>query len=447
MKHQHLDAETLERALRGEISAVPLLRQMLAHTLSLCGPCRRAWRRVALPERRQLVPEASPYAEIFARVLERTRQQSVSLEAERAAAPELVAELVQAPEAHQLELLRTAPQFQSWGVCDYLIRESAEAVFEDAEAAEGLAGLAIEVSRLLDPARYGAAFLADVQALAWAYLANARRVRSDLRGAAAAMATAEELLADGVGEPLVNAQLLSLKASLRRAQRRFEEAQQLLEEVVGIYHRLGDSHLEGKTLVKKAYGYHQAGLAAGAIPLLRRALGLLDPAQDPRATLCAHHNLIDCLLEAERPAEAAAHLETVRPLYAELAGFSTRTRLRWLEGKLAQASGESAAARVAYEEARQGFLEHGIGYDAALVSLDLALLFAGADRFDEVGRLAEEMYPIFQSREVHREALAALLLFQQAARQGALTIAVIEHVARFLRRARRQPSLRFEEPV
>ena len=53
-------------------------------------------------------------------------------------------------------------------------------------------------------------------------------------------------------------------------------------------------------------------------------------------------------------------------------------------------------------------------YDTALVSLDLASLYAEQGRMAELKRIAEEMVPFFSSRQIHREALAALDYWRQA---------------------------------
>ena len=47
----------------------------------------------------------------------------------------------------------------------------------------------------------------------------------------------------------------------------------------------------------------------------------------------------------------------------------------------------------------------------SVASLDLAALYAAQGRTAEVRRLAEEMLPVFTSRRIHREALAALIVF------------------------------------
>lgn len=447
MPHRHLTLEALEQVAAGELEAKDLVRSLLDHLLAVCPHCRGAWHEVILPR----VPRSSArgqrdYGSAFERALRSAAERGPDLEAERAAAPGLVAELVQASEAEQVLLLSSEERLLTWGVCDLLIRESHQAAFEDPGVAESLANLAISLASRLSPAVYGRAFLCDVKAIAWAYLGNARRVRSDLKGAAQALVTAEEYLADGVGDPLSEAQILNLRASLLRDQRQFDESQLVLERVLSIYRLAGDTQLEGRTLIKKAMAYSDSGKPAGAIPLLRRALDLLDQTIDPRAVLCAQHNLVICLMDSGHLPEATAVFAATLPLYEHFPEFSTSQLHDWIHAKLAAAHGRTLEAEAIYEAVRQRFLERGIGYDAAVVSLELSALYLRRGMTGEVKRLAEEMYAVFQSRDVHREAMAALLVFQRAALADAATLQMVEQLTAYLRRARRDPSLRFEEP-
>lgn len=79
----------------------------------------------------------------------------------------------------------------------------------------------------------------------------------------------------------------------------------------------------------------------------------------------------------------------------------------------------------------------------AMVSLDLALVYAKQGRTAELQQLAEEMHAIFESQEIHREAFAALLLFQEAAREERLTVERVEGFIRYFKKARVNPGLRF----
>ena len=100
-------------------------------------------------------------------------------------------------------------------------------------------------------------------------------------------------------------------------------------------------------------------------------------------------------------------------------------------------------AEAAFLEVRTAFLAGEAAYDAALVSLDLAALYAREGRAAETRRLAAELLPIFRSREIHREAIAALLFFQRAAEMEQATLAVVEQVTVYLQESRGNPTLRF----
>jgi hypothetical protein len=95
---------------------------------------------------------------------------------------------------------------------------------------------------------------------------------------------------------------------------------------------------------------------------------------------------------------------------------------------------------------RKELVERELGFDAALLSLDLADVYARQGRSGELRRLAAEMIPIFQSRDVHRETLAALLAFQKAAEMEGVTVGLIREVSGYLKESRATPSLRTREP-
>ena len=180
-----------------------------------------------------------------------------------------------------------------------------------------------------------------------------------------------------------------------------------------------------------------------AIPKLRDLLSRFSPSADDRLVVCAHHSLVTALVDADLVAEAMSHFQEISSIYERHGDFSTQTRRLWLEGRLMVQLGREEEAIKSLTAARRAFLERGIGYDAALVSLELAALHLGRGEAEAVKRLAEEMLPIFRSRDVHREAMAALLLFQQAARNEALSRELLTALSSYLRRARRDSRLRF----
>ena len=323
-------------------------------------------------------------------------------------------------------------------------QESDERAPHDADEAFSLAELAVAVAELIDEnAPAEERWVYQLRARAWAYLGNAWRVRGDLLQGEAAFELSEswwEAGIEGVGDALgYEPILLSLKASLRIAQRRFPESLELLDRTIEA--RLHgepeyrDFHLASQALVQKAYALVEMGESDRAISVLRQAEDLVDLDRDPRLLLCIRHNLLDNLSKAGRYAEAAALLPEVRPLSETVGTDLDRVRLRWVEGRVSGGLGDQGAARRAFEEVRQVFLAEEIAYDAALVSLDLATLAIQQARTSEVRELAREMVTIFRAQDVPREALASALVFEEAATLDAATVELAHEVAARLRRA------------
>jgi tetratricopeptide (TPR) repeat protein len=148
------------------------------------------------------------------------------------------------------------------------------------------------------------------------------------------------------------------------------------------------------------------------------------------------------LSEQGRYDEALALLQQTRPLYDQLRDRMNLVRLRWLEGKIEAGRGSSRRAEELLREVRAELVARDLGYDAALLSLDLARLLVHQGRSEEMRRLAEEMIPIFQSRDIHREAIAALIVFQKAAEMERVTVSLVQELSDYLRRSRNQPDLR-----
>jgi hypothetical protein len=119
-------------------------------------------------------------------------------------------------------------------------------------------------------------------------------------------------------------------------------------------------------------------------------------------------------------------------------------RLAHLEGRIAWGLGDPEKAATLLLQSRNGYLAERQGFNAALVTLDLAALHLENGRPREVKPLAEQMVPIFQAQDVHRELITALMLFQRAARVEQLTADLLARLRRYLLLARNDPRFRFE---
>lgn len=436
--HRHLDAKGLEELVL--LNEHRTQRRFLLDALGLCPECAK------VGEHLLAAREAGWLSEDYG-ILE------AELARSRFGAPALWERLARYSPEKRRGLLLDTDRFRSWGLCELICRKSREAATGDTVQAVELAELAVvAVGRLMPDRPFEKEWLVELQALAWAHLGNARRVLGELRSAEEAFSYADEMWEKGeveVGDPLgYGAVILDLKASLLRGQRRFGEAVKYLDQVVAAYRdgdpEVRDAHLAGRALVKKAYTLDQMGEPERAVEALREAVPLLDPQGDSRLFLCVRHNLLLFLTNLGRHREAAALLPEVESLTREAGSALDHVRLRWAEGRIVAGLGQTARAVELFQAVRREFLAQGIGYDAALVSLELASLYAREGKTAEMKELAGEMLPVFQSRDVHREALAALAVFQQAVAREAAGAELVGRVAAFLDRARHDPGLRFD---
>jgi tetratricopeptide (TPR) repeat protein len=471
---KHLDADRLRHFMTAELPPGEM-RHVLRHLLRGCGICQELAREVwnlpggqisfsailqpAILQDAQAAepgPAPSPVAPASAaaddagyeaaldRVFSRISREEAAVEAARQRADDLYAELVQHPPAHQELLVQNSARFRDRMVCEKLLGASHEEGFREPARSLQLASLALRVAERLAEGGTDVDLLAGLRARAWAQVGNASRIGGDLYGAATAFQAADGLLAANPRVGLIDkAQVLSLKAVLCRERRQFAEAGRLFDRAIAIYRRLGQTNQMGRAVAQKALVLQQASDPKGCLALLHRALELVDPHDDPRTYLSVRHNLIVALVDDDRPREAFALLFHTRPLYLKIGDRMILLRLRWLEGQVAQALHRLEQAEAAFREVRQAFVELGIAYEVAQVSLDLAAVYAAQGRTAEMRRLAEEMLVFFESHQVHREAMAALALFCNAASRESAGVALVQEVVTFLKQARNTPDLRF----
>ena len=415
----HLSLEVFAKWLAGDLEADELYGTVLPHFLKSCPVC--AERHREIERMKEEVGHWDERVAVF----------------EGREAPALVAELLEHPFDEQLALVANEPGFQTWAVCQLLLRKSLEAGFEDPATAANLAELAIHAARHLEAA-YDPNWIANLRARAYAYLGNARRTLGELRSAETAFRRAEAHLAESMtGNPLVEAEILDMKSSLLRDQRRFEEALTLTERALRLYRESEDSHGVGMAQLKKAKLLEESGNLASAVELLQTAVQEIDAEAEPQLSLYARHNLVTCLSKAGRHGDAARLLPAVKESFSRLAKPLDQVRLHWTEARIAHGLGRADEAEHGFRQVQQEFLQRGMGYDAALVSLDLAVLYAQQHRVADLKRLAAEIMPLFQARDVHREAMAALVMFQKACEEERLTVQLAHQIAGTLLRERR----------
>ncbi|HRC84580.1 MAG TPA: hypothetical protein PK413_03105 [Thermoanaerobaculia bacterium] len=106
-----------------------------------------------------------------------------------------------------------------------------------------------------------------------------------------------------------------------------------------------------------------------------------------------------------------------------------------MEAKVARGLGRPAEAEKLYLQVQSMFAAGGQAFQAALAGLELSLLQVEQGRMVEARKLAAEIVPAFLAQDIRREALAAVLVYEDAARREVLTTAVVHETLRALSRA------------
>lgn len=441
----HPTRETLEGFLRSSLPAHQV-KTTLAHLLT-CDRCKQdmeplatvMWKPDAAPQPILSPEEDAAYDDsisaAFAFALGRERD----LGSEREIAERKVAGILRNPNRAEALLSLGSP---TWGLCEVLLEKSRELRQTDRAAMLRLSVLACDAADRLDPAVYGREQRADLQARVWAELANAWRLSDDLSQAEAAMACARDLRLRGTGDPLLFARIADLRASLLSDQRRFGEAFRMLDAARAVHERYGDLHELGRLTIMKGLYKGYAGDPEEGLQLLAGGLSLVDRERDDKLVFHALHNILLLRVELGDFEAAGRQLERMRPLYAAEATWLDLVKLSRIEGQIAAGLGRLEEAEALFANTREELDRAGFGYEASLVSLNLAEVRLLQGKTAQVRRLVAELVMAFRVLGVEREAMVAVVLLRDAVEQDQITLEVLRQVAGALWRLPSQPASR-----
>lgn len=334
-----------------------------------------------------------------------------------------------------------------WAMSVLLQHKSREANRFSMKRAMMLSQIAVHLSDLLPESFYTPRLLADLKARARAYYGNALRLAGRLSDSDRAFESAARHVVQGTGAVLTQAVVLDFLGSLRKDQRRLEEAVDVLRAASSCYESAGRLDLIAKVHLTLGNVEDLRGNREAAVAHLTSAQELIDPQVDLALFTACQHQLTYLLVEAGYFDEAEIRLPLVRRLYQDAADRPNLLNLQWIEARIFEGLEAPDQARENYLAAAEGLAAIGQEAYAGFVKLDLARLECTQKRFDVVKSLASEAYEVFDRSGVSPQRLAALDVFSRAAEAEDVTVELIRSVVRYLSDSSPDRQLPFVSPA
>lgn len=433
MEDQHLTPELLDALVRYELPPIVLSGLVWKHLLAVCPACAagvEAWQAGVAGKR--------TYDAAFEGAQRRLQEEvarATEASSERKARRELQELLRTEVSRRPARVRRGIKRFRTLALASLLLEECIAHLNADPREALAFASLAREVAlRATEPGSEEQA----VTALAW--VGNTLRACGKLAEATETIAAARSELHDkSLTDPLVFADLDRFEGMLLKDRRSLSQAESLLSRAKLIY-RLMRQHVDvNRALLVLSDVHKLQGRLDEALNDLHEACRSIDRDENPYLYLAARHNLATLYYEHGEIEAARTVLEEMREEYDRSDNQMVVLQRTWLEGRIARGEERFQEAERFLQRAAVGFEKLEIGYDTALVALDLAELYLAEGKSAAVKGLAERLQPVLAFSDLHQEAVAALVLFQNAAAQELANTAMLKRLRERLEEMRAQP--------
>ncbi|HKV11851.1 MAG TPA: hypothetical protein VJ725_27140 [Thermoanaerobaculia bacterium] len=373
--------------------------ERLLHLLT-CDSC-RSWAVDALAKEPAAEPR-DPYGEILDRVAGRLPETIAGVLVDQEESARLLGELLSLPRDARLRGI-TEPPYRAAGLLDLLLAESHAAQPTDPARADELASLAVALAQGLETAEPGSpALRLESLARALGLAGNARRLRGDLPGAAAALSEAAGLAVHTAGRAW-SARLLGL---LRWEQGRLDEAAALFERAARIYAGDGLPRDEAACFALLGLLWTEEREPFEPLHPLEQAWKGLGPEERPWLWVRTGLSLALALAGHGLAGRARAVRHEAWALYP-LLDREEEAMAAWLEGRVAVLLEEEEAGSL-LDAARRRLTELGHLPEAALATLDLALHLGESGREQEIAELLRELAEAFSGKPGAHLAAAGL---------------------------------------
>lgn len=244
----------------------------------------------------------------------------------------------------------------------------------------------------------------DARAKALAIRGNVHRIQGDYRQAESLLTEALRLWGAGTGCHKLGTLICEFRASLYESTRQFGLALSALDAASA--HSSAAGMDQAKIALQRAIVWAYQGRLEEAI---HHCIVAARESRDVNLVRAATLSAAWCYTEAADPLGASDLLFRARGFVA--AGpVGIGRKVSWIEARIADLQGSTAGAEVLYRTARCALTQGRRPHDAALVSLDLALLYLRMGHVAQSMAASSEAGVLLQAMGGELEAIAAGIL-------------------------------------
>jgi tetratricopeptide (TPR) repeat protein len=437
----HLARPALARILSGRAHRADA-RAAVRHLVALCPECAASSVEAAAGKDQRPSGElpANAYDATFASVLANASATEARMTEERLRGALQWAELEALPQAARRGRVARDEACHHPGFVAAAVERAEQLGQVAGRAGVAAAELAVTAAEHLAAAgRPSPALAADLAAAALGALGEARRRAGSLTAARQALLEARRKLELGTGEPLAAAELLRREARLAVELGEMNEALVCLDRAREIYVEIEDWPAAGRALLAIA---RVIGVADPQEALRRTddALGLLDPADDPRADLRGFLQLGWYLVDTGRPQDAQVLLAIPQTDPEGRWGGEPERLLRlWLAARVARALGRPEEAAPAFAAVVAGWRSLGRLRPRAFASLEQIEALQAAGEAPAAEAVALALARALARQGFHAQGLGILEQLANSIARGQARHDVCSTLADYLLGAWHQP--------
>lgn len=343
-------------------------------------------------------------------------------QAERTAFEAKLAQLVLLPECRRLpkeerrQCLHAPIRLHGPELFRTLLRLSREGCRDDRKLGVEMAKDALEILKTMQ-GTLGTEELAELEIEGLAWLGQAQVLAIDYLGAHKTLCEAKATLGKCAVPSRLLADVLELEGRLLSAERCHGEALEIFRRACELREMLGEPVSFTRALLAKGFVHEVLGELQQARSDFERAKGLIEPIGDLYLGAAVATRLSNVAAMTGDWEAAGRDLVVAQQLAAKMTSRSVWHRLWWIEGLQAQARVETRRAEEYLIAARVGFRSEGDWGTAAIVALDLAILYDEHGQREDMLALVTEVLPVVEALQLLPDRVEIIRLLRAVSKE------------------------------